>query len=399
MTGAGDRPPPAIDRRPGPELVASLLAVVILAVVGASVLAGGSATPGNGASPPPRTSSPPVVAEATPIVDPTVVALLRSLNQVLEDHSRVLREALSGSFQTADVAATIRQVNASVRIGRDAVGALRGAQGENEAGGRLAVLYQSMAAAAERALDASIENTNAYRIGAGVLVELIADLPALQAELDALARAPLGTPIPTPSGSASAAPTPTPTASATPPPATPSPRPSPSPSPSVVPPSGPASPVPGDQIVNGGFESGVGAPWALQVAPGASATVAADTTAPAVGKTAARIDISVGSPAYAGISLVQPGLHMDAGAQYTVSIAVRAAATRDIRVRIATADGASYLTRLATATTTWTTQSFTFIAPVSDDDAVLQIDFGRSGSSAWLDAISFAPLGVPAASQ
>jgi hypothetical protein len=166
-----------------------------------------------------------------------------------------------------------------------------------------------------------------------------------------------------------------------------------------VPPSSPVSPVPGDQIRNGGFESGVGAPWALQVAPGASATVAADTTTPAVGTTAARIDISVGSPAYAGISLVQPGLHMEAGAQYTVSIAVRAAAARDIRVRIAAADGASYLTRLATATSTWTTQSFTFIAPVSDADAVLQIDFGRSGASAWLDAVSFAPLGAPTPSS
>lgn len=390
MTIAGDRPPPAFAGRPGPEFVASLLAVVIVAVVGASVLAGGPATPENGPSLPPRTSSTPVVAEATPIVDPTVVALLRSLNQQLADHGRALRDSLTGSFRTSDVAATIRQVNATVQLATDSVSALRGALGEDEAGGRLAVLYQAITKSAETALGASLENTNAYRIGAGVLVELIADLPALQAELDALARAPVGTPAPTPSVPASP----------TPPPATPTPpTATPSPSPSVVPPSSPAPPVPGDQIVNGGFESGVGAPWALQVAPGAAATVAADTTAPAAGATAARIDISFGSPAYTGISLVQPGLRMDAGAQYTISIAVRAAATRDIRVRIAAADGASYLTRLATATTTWTTQSFTFIAPVSDGAAVLQIDFGRSGASVWLDTISFAPLGAPAPSQ
>ncbi|MGP1675254.1 MAG: carbohydrate binding domain-containing protein, partial [Candidatus Limnocylindrales bacterium] len=128
--------------------------------------------------------------------------------------------------------------------------------------------------------------------------------------------------------------------------------------------------------------------------PEAAATLAADATAPAAGKTAARIDISLGSPAYAGISLTQPGLRMDAGAQYTVKIAVRAAAPRDIRVRIAGADGASYLTRLATATTTWTTQVFTFIAPVSDEAAVLQVDFGRSAATVWLDTISFAPFGA-----
>ncbi len=398
MTVAEDRPPPALAGRPGPELVASLLAVVIVAVVGASVLAGGPATPQNGPSLPPRTSSTPVVAEATPIVDPSVVDLLRSLNQQLADHGRALRESLTGSFRTSDVAATIRQVNATVQVATDSVSALRGALGEDEAGGRLTVLYQALAQSAETALGASLENTNAYRIGAGVLVELIADLPALQAELDALARAPVGTPASTPSVPAS--PTPSVPASPTPPPATPTPPPATaSPSPSVVPPSSPAPPVPGDQIVNGGFESGVGTPWALQVAPGAAATVAADVTAPASGKTAARIDISFGSPAYTGISLVQPGLRMDAGAQYTISIAVRAAATRDIRVRIAAADGASYLTRLATATTTWTTQSFTFIAPVSDGAAVLQIDFGRSGASVWLDTISFAPLGAPAPSQ
>ncbi|MGZ9275837.1 MAG: carbohydrate binding domain-containing protein [Candidatus Limnocylindrales bacterium] len=398
MTVAEGRPPPAFAGRPGPELVASLLAVVIVAVVGASVLAGGPATPENGPSGPPRASVTPIVATATPIVDPNVVGLLRALNQQLADHGRALRDSLTGSFRTSEVAATIRQINATVQFATDSVSALRGALGEDEAGGRLAGLYQSMAEAAETALGASLENTNTYRIGAGVLVELIADLPALQAELEALARAPVATAVPTRSAPASPTATPTPRASSTPPPATPSPTASPPPSPSLPPPSS-ASPVRGDQIVNGGFESGVGAPWALQVAPGAAATVAADTVAPAAGKTAARIDISFGSPAYTGISLVQPGLRMDAGAQYTISIAVRAAATRDIRVRIAAADGASYLTRLATATTTWTTQSFTFIAPVSDDAAALQIDFGRSGASVWLDTISFAPLGAPAPSS
>ncbi len=371
-----------------------MVAVIIVGVLGASALAGGPTRPSDGASPPPARSSPTsVVALPTPVVDPSVVALLRVLNGRLDEYGRALEEASSGRFRTADVASLIRQVNSAVRLGIDQVSALRGALGENEPGGRLAALYRSMADTAEAALGASLENVAQYRLGAGLLIGLIAELPALQAELDALALPPVATVAP-PSTPASS--TPGPTAPPTPPPATPSPSPAPTPTTSVPPSS--AAPIVGDQIVDGGFESGVGPPWILVVAPGASATMAADTDTPASGSTAARVDIAVGSPAYAGISLTQRGLRVEAGGQYTVRVAARAAGPRDIRIRIAGADGASYLTRLAPASTTWTTQVFTFIAPVSDEAAVLHVDLGRSAVSVWLDTISFAPFGAPAPS-
>ncbi len=394
MTIAGDRPPPGFDRRPAPEFVAGVIAVIIVGVVGASALASGPARPSDLASPPAARSSPSsVVAPPTPVVDPSVVALLRALNERLDEYGRALDEASSGPFRTADVASLIRQINSAVRLGIDQVSALRGALGEGEAGARLAALYRSMADTAEAALGASLENVAQYRLGAGLLIERIAELPALQAELDALALPPIATFAPSPTA---ASPTPGPTASPTPPPATPPPSPASTPTASVPPSS--AAPIPGDQIVDGGFESGVAAPWVLLVAPGASATLSADTNDPASGAAAARVDIAVGSPAYAGISLTQRGLRLEAGAQYTVMVAVRAAGPRDIRIRIAGADGASYLTRLAPASTTWTTQAFTFIAPVSDEAAVLHVDLGRSAANVWLDTISFAPFGAPAPS-
>ena len=135
----------------------------------------------------------------------------------------------------------------------------------------------------------------------------------------------------------------------------------------------------------------MGPPWALLVGSGAAATITADTTAPASGRTDARIDITSGSGAYAGISLQQPGLRLVAGGQYTVTLAARGATDREIRVRVASTAGASYLTRIATVGTAWTPLSFTFIAPVTDSNSVLEIDLGRSTVTTSIDAVSFRP--------
>jgi hypothetical protein len=72
-------------------------------------------------------------------------------------------------------------------------------------------------------------------------------------------------------------------------------------------------------------------------------------------------------------------------------LSARATADREIRVRIASTAGASYLTRLATVGTTWTPLVFTFIVPVSDPNAVLEIDLGRSTVTTVIDTVSFRP--------
>jgi hypothetical protein len=82
-------------------------------------------------------------------------------------------------------------------------------------------------------------------------------------------------------------------------------------------------------------------------------------------------------------------LTLDAGARYQVSISVRAASAREIRLRIASPDGASYLTRTVPVTTAWTIATFTFISPVTDPEASIEIDLGRSAVTTWIDSVSF----------
>lgn len=389
MTGSGELP--AVRRMPAPEAFAGSIALVLVAAIGAGVLAGG---PGGdpGSSPAPvasRSPSPPV---ATPLVDPSRVLLLRELNEQLVGRAQALQDGLDRRpFQTAEVASTIRQVNGLVLYGVDAVASLGGALGEAEAGGRLAALYRTISDTATKTLDASLTNDAEYRVGAGVLVQLIGGLPAIQAELEELAKPPSGSPPP--SGASAPPPSDSPSVA---PSSTPPPSRTPAPSASPPPASPPPSSVPGEQIVNGGFEAGVAAPWTLLIAPGSSATLRADAETPGAGTASARIDITSSGEAYSGISLQQPGLRLEAGGQYTLLVALRSARERDVRIRIASPDGASYLTRVAPVTSAWSTQSFVFIAPVSDSRATLEIDLGRSTVTTWIDGVSLRPGGIAA---
>ena len=233
----------------------------------------------------------------------------------------------------------IQQLNAKIALGGELVAKLGGFLGPDEPGGRLAALYDAMGATASDTLGASLQNAAAYRAGAGALIKQINQIPALQKAIeDLLIVAPSPTPAPSPSP---------PPPSASPPPATPTPPPA-TPSPSSAGPSGSgasASPSPSialgaEQLTDPDFEAGdIGPPWTLLVAAGSDATVTADTTAPASGKIAARLDITTGSPAYGGISLQQGGLHIEAGGVYVISLSTRAAAAREVRVRITSSIG------------------------------------------------------------
>ena len=377
-------------RGPAPEIVGAALAVVVLAVVGTSILAGAGrpaiTTPS--ASP---VASQPVVAEPSvaPPVDPGVVALLGSLNQQIAASGQALQKEVDrATLRTADVRSLIQQLNSKIALGAELVAKLGGFLGPDEPGGRLAALYDAMGATASDTLGASLQNAAAYRAGAGALIKQINQIPALQKAIEDLVLVP---PSPTP------APTPSPAPpSASPPPATPTP-PRATPSPTGTEPSGSGgspSPSPSvvlgdEQLTNADFEEGVGPPWTLLVAAGSTATVSPDTAAPASGKTAARLDITTGSPAYGGISLQQAGLHIEAGGAYVISLSTRAAAVREVRVRITSSTGDSYLTRVLTTGVAWTKSSIPFTAPVTDPEAVLAIDFGRWDQTTWVDAVSF----------
>jgi hypothetical protein len=375
-----------------------MFAVLIVAIMASTAIGSTpaipTAEPGSGS---PVPSLFPPSAEPTPTpsppVNPALVGLLRALNDRLAASADALEaERARVNLRTPDVQAMIRQVNNQVAAGTEAVRGLGAALGRSEPGGLMAALYGTIEETASRTLDASVNNEDEYRRGAGELIQLIRQLEVLQAELEAWARPPTAAPAsPSPSPGASpspgtsGSPTPTPT---TPPSASPSGAPSASPSGSFV-----APPATGEQIENGGFESGVGSPWGLYLIAGASATLSADAVTPGAGASAARVDIATGSTAYSGISLRQPGLSLEAGRYYTLTISARSASDREIRVRIGSENGASYVNRIMPLTTTWSTLSTVFTAGVGDPDAFFEVQLGRADATTWIDTVSFAAVG------
>lgn len=400
MTAPVPWPSPRRARPPGPEVVGVGLAIVVVLAVLATTALGIGSPPASGEPDSPRPSLPSAAPTAvpSPLVDPGAVELLQAVNQRLVAFGEGLRRELDrANLRTNEVASLIRQVNATVALGADAVVALNGAQGENEPGGRLAAIYTSIGDSATETLRASLANDADYRVGANVIIKLIDEIPPIQAALEALAEAPPPSPSSAPpTAPASASPPASSPPATSPPPASVTPVPSAaSAPPSGAPGSPEPSPPPDEQIENGGFEAGVGPPWALFVAPGASATLAADPVAPAAGTTSAKVDIAIQSAAYSGVSLRQPGLRLEAGRLYTLSVWVRAEFARDIRIRIGSTAGASYLARTAPATSVWTQVVFPFTASVTDANAALEIDLGRSDVTIWIDTVSFRPATGP----
>lgn len=376
-----------------------MIAVALVGIIATTVAL--AATPGPGSGSGPGASPTPDVAlqssqpTPTPPVNPQVVDLLRSLNERFAANADALRAELRRPrFRTPEVAIIIREVNSRlVAGGETAVQALDGALGKEQPGGRMAAVYGAMSETATTTLDASINNSPAYQTGAQRLVDLIGQLPELQAALDALAKerpstAPSSAPpsvAPSPSASGSLTAEPSPSASPEP---TATPGPTPSSSAIPLPPAGE------EQIVNGGFEDGVGPPWGLYLGQGAAATLSADTAKPGAGRTSARVDITSGSPAYSGISLRQAGLTLEAGRLYTLTVSARASVAREVRIRVASTTGASYVNRIAQVGTAWTSVQIVFTAGVGDPNAVLELDLGRDQAATLFDAVSFRPVGA-----
>jgi Carbohydrate binding domain len=106
------------------------------------------------------------------------------------------------------------------------------------------------------------------------------------------------------------------------------------------------------------------------------------------------VDLGLPSPAYSGVSLRQPGVHLEGGRQYTLSLWVRAETARAIRISIASSTGVSYFLRTVPVTTTWAQVVFPFTSSGTDLNASLEIDLGRSDITTWVDTVSFRPATV-----
>lgn len=340
---------------PGPEAVGVLVAV---AIVAAFLLVGGLRS--GATSPTPGPSGTPI-GQATPAPTdgpPSEVAiadLLRVVNQRLLQQAEVLAAELDRDpLRTEETAAIIGEIRATARLGADAADRLPAGIGQPGLGRRLGNVYADLDAAATTALDDGGEDPVAYLTGGTAILEILAELPALQEELT-------GPPVSASPGASGALP------------------------------SEPVGPALGpEQIANGGFESGVGDPWILLLADDADATLGRETELPGVGEISARIDITAESAARSGISLRHERIELVAGRRYVVSLWLRSSANRDIRVRVASRDGGVYASQIAIAGPLWAPQSWVFTASASDDDAVLEIDVGRSTLPVWIDAVSLA---------
>lgn len=370
---------------PSPEVVGGLVVLVVLALAATTLLGSGVAPARPGAASPTPAASALPSATRIVLVDPAVAELLETLNgQIIEAGDRLTIELARDPFRPADVRVIITEINGLARFGVDAVASLGSSAVAVGMSERLGPIYASLGEIAEVVFGASIQNGPAHRSGAEAMVAALVPLPALQAELAELRE---GTAPPTPapsaasprpSASATPAPTPTPTPTAA------APAPTPSPSPTGSSSAGPLGP---SQIVDGGFESGVGPPWALRVDAAAAATLEVDERIHAAGARSARVEITATTTAFGSVTLRQAGLRLEAGGRYTVRVGLRAAESREVRIYLVSQSGQTYLTRVATAGPDWTVSSFTFTAPVSDADAVLEVGLGRTPVTTWVDEV------------
>ena len=366
----------------GPEGVAIVLVVMAIAVVTAGLLLGGPASPStNGNASPSRAASAQTTPAPTTSIDVAdITACLDIDARLLEDRAGLQAELEAPVFAPTNVAALFRKANADLLSAIGVAARLEREAPTAEIGATLSATYGDLHREVSDALGNSVQFTKAYHAAATSVAAGLARLEALDVVLRGLRDQAGATPRPSPSAPPSAVP----------PSARPTPTQSSGPGPSGS--SGPsATPAPAG-LVNAGFEAGVGPPWELLLAPGSAATLQADPTVRASGSSAARVDIAVSGDERAAVAVRQGGLGLVAGSHYIGSIAVRTESTREVRLRIASASGDSYATRLYTVGPAWQTLTVDFTVFATDPNAYLEIDLGRSTVTTWLDDATFATV-------
>jgi len=361
-----------------PESIASaLVGLLAVALIATQALAGMG-----GPSTPVPSSGPSVAPSALPTMDPEIRAALATalvVNQSLAGRALALKSAIAVEAPLApEVAGHLRSVNTDLTAGKEAADRLVLGDDTAELGTDLGAFYDAVMARNAETLGNSIRNVEAYIAGARAVIELLAALPALNERItDALAgrSGPSVAPSPSPSA-ASASPGPTP-----PPPTLPPPTPT-VPPPASPPPSG----IPASLVFNPGFEDGVNG-WQLQLTDGAQATLTHEPLAGPDGSAAARVDITIGSPARSGISLTSDDFALGQGVTYVVNLSVKSAAAREVTVRLIAAGGQITASRVLQVGTTWSAISFDVTHLAADPNVQLALDLGRSEATVWFDNI------------
>jgi hypothetical protein len=371
-----------------PESIAAVLVAILGAVLIATQALALQGT--ESSAPTPRPSAAPT-ASAT--MDPQVRnALVTALavNQSLAATAAELDAAAAADPPLApDIAALLRAVNSDLTAGDEAANRLVMADETAVLGEDLLRFYRAVLARNNETLGTTIRNVDAYVAGAVAISALLADLPALNDRItDALARR--GAATPAPSGAPSAA---TPSTAPT-PAVTPGPEPT-APPPTSPPPSRPPT-SPGSSgpslVENGDFEAGPDG-WRLSVEPPAESAFATEPGAGIEGSTAARVEISEGSPARAGISLLSAPMSLQRGTTYVIEVWARSSAPRDVRVSLNDGAGQTTTARNFAIGASWTLLTFQATQLHADPSVVLGLDLGRSDATVWFDDVVVRVLG------
>ena len=374
-----------------PEAIASILvAVIAVAFMANQVFAGPATTPGSEASPEPSSSA---SESAQPTFPPLIRSSLSTLlvvNQRLAEHADTLAKTIAVRAPAADdIAAILRSINTETEIGNQAANWLLTMPDTVALGQALGAFYDTVTARNADTLGTSLGNVSAYIQGAKQVIKILVGLGPLNERIQAALEGAAKTPSPS---IGPASPSPSAAPSETPPPTV---RPSTSPavglsaSPSIGPsaPAGSGGPFDEGLVQNGGFEDSLTG-WQLLVTQPASATATIDPSAGIGGTAAARIDIATASDSRTGVSFVNGPFGLGQGAHYTISVAVRAAETREIRIRVTGAGDVTYAPRVFTIGPTWTVVSFDLSQIVDDPGGGLALDLGRSGATVWFDNVS-----------
>jgi hypothetical protein len=363
------------------SIAAALVGLVAVALIATQALAG-IGSPDT----PLESPGPSVAPSVAPTMDPEIRRALATaliVNQSLASRATALESSLDVEPPLApDIADHLRSVNTDLTAGKEAADRLRLGDATAALGTDLGEFYDRVMARSTETLGNSIRNVDAYVEGARAVIELLAPLAALNDRItDALAGRSGVAPSPSPSAATTPPPSPPPTpAPPTLPPATPTPP------PSISPASPPASGAPASLVFNPGFEDGVNG-WQLQLTDGSQATLAHEPAGGPDGSAAARVDIAIGSPARSGISLTSRAFALGQGQTYVVDLSVKAAAAREVSVRLIAANGQITASRVLQVGTTWTVVTFDVTHLAADPNVQLSLDLGRSNATVWFDNI------------
>lgn len=372
--------------RPAPELVAAAVsALVVVAVVLASVVRGTGPT-GPGGPMASGTPAPSGEASARPI-DMALVTLLTEANGALNGLAAQLRGHVDAqAINAADTVDTMRTVGSQARTASDYARSLASEPDGGEVSRELLAGYGQLRATTATALEVSVSDPEGVRAAATTVIAALEIVPTLQGRLDAWVLT-AGTP-PTPPPSVAPSPSAPPSVA----PPSPTPAPPASDDPSGAPPTPTPSaggPVVNEQVDNPGFEDGVGPPWAFHLLGNAQAVLVPDTSGPAAGSTAARIDITAPGTGRSGISLSQPAISVAAGGRYEIRVDLRASQPRVVSLRLVSASGGTYGGDEVVVDGTWRTYVVEFTAPTNDQQAVLAIEVGQETATTWVDSVGF----------